>query len=261
MTQRDCIHVSVVSHGQWTMVANLLADLQQYCRAIPFYVTVILNIPERPSFDSTGCSFPVDFISNSEPRGFSANHNAAFRHGQRKYPCDYFAVVNPDIRLSSDPFPELVRCLEDNRVGVAAPLVHNLEGKVEDSARCFPTPLRILAKALGRKGPPDYEVGRGTVSPDWVAGMFMLLPAKIFIQIAGFNERYFLYYEDVDLCARLRLAGFDIRLYPSARVVHDARRQSHHSLKYLRWHIASILRFFLSRVFFSIIWKRVSNCA
>jgi GT2 family glycosyltransferase len=86
--------------------------------------------------------------------------------------------------------------------------------------------------------------------------MFMLIPAAVFRKIGGFDERYFLYYEDVDLCARMRLGGYDIRLCPNAKVIHEARRQSHRDLRYFRWHLASILRFFFSKPFITIMWRR-----
>jgi N-acetylglucosaminyl-diphospho-decaprenol L-rhamnosyltransferase len=65
----------------------------------------------------------------------------------------------------------------------------------------------------------------------------------------GFDERYFLYYEDVDLCGRLCLAGLRVVVCPDSQVVHHAQRSSRRSLKYLRWHLASMLRFFLSPVY------------
>lgn len=253
----ETVHISVVSHGQSKLVAQLLQDIERYCRGATLHVTVTHNIPEPLCFDPDRFRFPLHLLRNVSPQGFAANHNAAFRHGQREYPCDYFSVVNPDIRFSSDPFPELLRCLGDGRAGVAAPLVQNSEGRIEDSARRFPTPLRILAKAFGKSSNPDHAVDRGAVSPDWVAGMFMLIPTEIFGRVGGFDERYFLYYEDVDLCARLRLAGYDVRFCPNAHVVHEAQRQSHRDLKYLRWHITSVMRFFLSPVYFFVIWRRI----
>ena len=75
----------------------------------------------------------------------------------------------------------------------------------------------------------------------------MLFRSSVFHALHGFDERYFLYYEDVDLCRRLRKRGYDIRLVPSVRAVHNARRESHRSLRHLRWHLASIVRFLLSR--------------
>jgi N-acetylglucosaminyl-diphospho-decaprenol L-rhamnosyltransferase len=251
------VHISIVSHGQSRLTSYLLEDIERYCLGVSLHVTVTLNIPEPLCFDARSFRFPVHLLQNTRPQGFSANHNAAFRYGQREYPCEYFSVINPDIRFSSDPFPGLMACLEGGRAGVVAPLVLNTEGEIEDSARRFPTPLRILARALGKSRRPDYAVDRGTASPDWVAGMFMLFPTNTYHRVGGFDEGYFLYYEDVDLCARLKVSGYDVQFCPSVRVVHDAQRQSHRNLKYLRWHITSMMRFFLSRVYLSLVWQQI----
>ena len=72
----------------------------------------------------------------------------------------------------------------------------------------------------------------------------MVLQAERFRTVAGFDEGYFLYYEDVDLCWRLRHLGFEVVLIPAARATHVARRASHHDFRYLRWHMPSMLRFF-----------------
>ncbi len=75
----------------------------------------------------------------------------------------------------------------------------------------------------------------------------MLFRSEVYSELAGFDERYFLYYEDVDLCRRLRRRGYDVRLLPSVSAVHDARRESRRSLRHLRWHLASMLRFMVTR--------------
>jgi GT2 family glycosyltransferase len=86
--------------------------------------------------------------------------------------------------------------------------------------------------------------------------MFMLLRTTVFRQLGGFDDRYFLYYEDVDLCARIRLSGLDILQLPLPGVIHNAQRSSHRNPKYLRWHIGSMLRFFCSSVFIRALWLR-----
>lgn len=73
--------------------------------------------------------------------------------------------------------------------------------------------------------------------------MFMLFPRTVYEQLGGFDETYFLYYEDVDLCARLRKLGYRVGYCADVSVVHDARRASHSNLSYLRRHLASMARF------------------
>ena len=241
------VTISVVSHLQGGLVGLLLEDIERHCASGSVGVVVTVNVEETLPFAGRDFSFPIKIIHNPRPKGFSVNHNAAFRASQG----EYFCVTNPDIRLKSDPFPSLLGGLRDKRFGLAAPLVVDKDGQVENSARRFPTPVAPLAKALGIGRRLDYAIGSEPFSPDWVAGMFMLLPHAVFAGLGGFDERYFLYYEDVDLCSRLRSAGYDIVLDPSVTIVHDARRESHHNPAYLKWHLTSMVRFFSSPAFFS----------
>jgi GT2 family glycosyltransferase len=235
------ISVSVVSHDQGALVERLLEDLARLeARSIEVILTV--NVPEALGFEHRAFPYALRVIRNASPKGFAANHNAAFERATG----EFFCVVNPDIRLTSDPFPSLLAVLEDPAVGVAAPLVVNEAGAVEDSARPFPTPWEIALKALGR-APRHHGAPGGGSSPDWVGGMFMLFRADTFAEIGGFDAAYRLYYEDVDLCARLRLAGYDVRLSPQVSITHLARRASHRNPRLAIWHLRSMLRFFVSR--------------
>lgn len=74
--------------------------------------------------------------------------------------------------------------------------------------------------------------------------MFMLFRSQDFERLGGFDERYFLYYEDVDICVRAGQQGMRVVACPKVSVVHDARRDSRRSFKHLRWHLASMVRFF-----------------
>jgi GT2 family glycosyltransferase len=145
-----------------------------------------------------------------------------------------------------DPFSALIEELRNTSVGAVAPLILDSDGAIEDSARPFPTLSSLVCKAFGSEPKRYYEIGKESISPDWVGGMFMLLRRDAFAAVGGFDTRYRLYYEDVDLCARLRLAGYDIRLVPSASAVHLARRQSRRNMRYLLWHLRSMIRYVLS---------------
>jgi len=236
----------VISHGQIELIAPLFADLAEHCDTLSVECLLTLNLPEELPFDPDGFPFPITIIRNASPLGFGANHNQAFREARG----EYFCVLNPDVRLSDDVFKPLVRLLDrDARIGLAAPKIVNPVGAVEDSARRFPSPLEILGKAFGGESSAYGDSDQLVSFPDWVAGMFMMFPSKVFDQIGGFDERYFLYYEDVDICARLRLTGYRVALCRNVSAVHDARRTSHRKLRYAWLHLSSILRFFLSPVY------------
>jgi len=243
------ISISVISHNQAQLVSLLLDDIEKYSEPA---IEVILtsNISEVLSFKPVQYRFPLRVVKNVRARGFAANHNSAFGIARGRY----FCVINPDVRFAEDPFPSLIEMLQSSSVGVVAPAVIDPGGNVEDHARKFPTPLSILKKAFFRTNPIGNSVPSINTTPDWVAGMFMMFRSETFRDIRGFDERYFLYYEDVELCARLSSAGQGIRVCPDVKVIHEARRQSHREWRYFRWHLASMARFFLSRTFWSI-WR------
>ena len=245
------ISISIVSHLQINLVAKLLEDIDEHCRELNFELILTLNLDEKLPFALNNFSYPIKLVRNATPMGFGANHNQAFAHAEGKY----FCVMNPDIRFASNPFNILLKCLENSLVGVTAPLVLGENGEIEDSARRFPSPLKIMYKAFGKGKEPDYAIKAAPVCPDWVGGMFMLFPRTIFERLHGFDERYFLYYEDVDICGRLRLLGHDVVICPQAKVTHHAQRSSHRSFKYLRWHLKSLMRFFFSSVYWRLCFR------
>lgn len=238
----DRVCISVVSHRQALLVKNLLEDLAKHCQNT-IEVILTLNVDEPLPFKITDFGFPVELKQNTSPHGFGANHNAAFGSCKRKT----FCVLNPDILLTANPFPALLDELARERIGVVAPRILDANGHTEDNARRFPTLRSLGAKALRLADRLDYEIGASALSPDWVAGMFMVFTADAYRAVAGFDERYYLYYEDVDICARLRAAGYDVRLVPSAFAVHHARRASHHRWLHRAWHFRSIVRYLLTK--------------
>lgn len=230
--------LSVVSHGQARLVAALLEDLDSL---LPrnFEVIVTLNIPEaEPRL--CGYSYPVLVIRNESPRGFGANHNQAFQHARS----DRFAVVNPDIRIGDLVMEALAAPFADPRVAICAPLVVDASGAVQDSARHFPTVRSLMRRALSRRIVAEYDRGATPLQVEWVAGMFMFIRRLAFEEVGGFDaKRFFMYYEDVDLCRRLSRRGWRIMLQPTTSVIHEAQRASHRNVKHLRWHLSSVLRY------------------
>lgn len=246
------ISISVVSHGQGDLVSALLKDIHKHCSGVSLEVLLTVNVPEIFQDSLLNFSFPVRVINNKTPLGFGENHNRAFRHAEGRF----FCIINPDIRIDSNIFPVLMDGLSGDALGVVAPLVVDGTGTVENSARYFPTPFKILCKAMGFCIGNDYVIQSSIIYPDWVGGMFMVMPCDLFKRINGFNQRYFMYYEDVDLCARVWLSGLRVALIPQIKATHLARRSSHGNIRYFVIHIRSMMRFFLSFTFLKIMCLR-----
>jgi GT2 family glycosyltransferase len=241
------ICISIVSHGHAAMLPLLIKRLLEFPSVTRVIVT--LNIPEH-------VELPVDsrlqLINNPAPKGFGANHNHAFSFCRAMY----FCVLNPDIIFKEDPFPRLIEDISFYKADLVAPLVLNIQGGVEDSIRYFPSFYSLFKKmVLNHKDCYPIDDDRTAFSPDWVAGMFMIFRSEVFRKINGFDERYFLYYEDVDICARLALAGKIVILSTISQITHFAQRRSHRSWQYFRWHIKSMLSFFLSKAYWRLLWR------
>lgn len=233
------ITVSIVSHRQNAMLNRLLEDVAQHCDEA-LRVVITENVPDPVPLAAAGLPGRVDVIRNRREQGFGANHNAAFARCATPFYC----VCNPDIHFAADPFTPLLGDFARRDVGVVGPLVLSPAGTVEDSARVFPTVPVLLRKLVGAPLPLDYPVDRGCVPVAWVAGMFMVFRTAAFRAVRGFDEGYYLYYEDVDICRRLHASGWSVLYEPDAQVVHAAQRASHRDGRLALQHLASMMRYF-----------------
>ena len=230
------IAVSIVSHGHGEMVEGLVARLLKFAEVSQIIVT--RNISEILSFPADR---RITLIDNVAPKGFGANHNAAFAACRQPY----FCPLNPDIQFTVNPYPSLLSAIEQSGAAMVAPMVKAPSGVIEDSVRYFPTFFSVLRKLLGgHDGRYPLVEKAEPFSPEWIAGMFMLFRSAAFEKLGGFDERFFLYYEDVDICTRVWKSGMRILVSPRVSVIHEARRDSHRNLRHLRWHLVSMLRYF-----------------
>lgn len=230
---------SIVSHGQSSLVNSLLDDFRRL-KLNEVEIIVTLNIPEDDSkYNFLDLNAVV--IKNDFPRGFGENHNRALLGSDK----EYFFVINPDIRLNTLDVECLLSSFGDSSVGVVAPMVFNSSGLFENNARKFPTVIEIFKKYFFALNSVRHAITSGSMVVDWVAGMFVVYKGSAYKLVSGFDQRrFFMYYEDVDICRRLKLAGFAVILDSRVSVIHDAQRASHKKLKYFFWHLKSAMRYF-----------------
>jgi GT2 family glycosyltransferase len=228
--------VSIVSHGHGSMVCKLVSQLLE-CPEIS-KIIVTKNVPEELLLPLS----PIIYVTeNVFTKGFGENHNCAFNEIED----EFFCPMNPDIRLLNNPFPRLIQILKRYDAALVAPVVLNELGVIEDSVRYFPT-ISILIKKIffNIKGNYRSDDGCDIFSPEWVAGMFMFYKSSAFKKLNGFDTKYFLYYEDVDICVRLWEAGMKLIVDPSVCVVHNARRSSRSNFSHMKMHFRSMLLYF-----------------
>jgi GT2 family glycosyltransferase len=211
--------------------------------------------------DNIGHEFPemnnspwssLTILRNERKMGFASNHNRAFQFAKGKY----FCVLNPDILFEQEVFSSLIELLESKQADIVSPLIVDRNSNPQDSLRKFPTPFEIIWRRLpGYRFILPFENVAGLVKPDWIAGMFMFMSSETYHAIKGFDERYRLYFEDVDFCARAQLAGFKIIVDSNIRIQHNAHRASRKNLLYLFWHLQSAIRFFTSPTYKKAVQK------
>ncbi|PZX29389.1 putative glycosyltransferase [Cupriavidus phytorum] len=233
--------VSVVSHGQGRLLAPLLHQLRDASRQVRMQVIVTQNLPEPVIPVEESEDFRLTWIVNTGPIGFAENHNAAFTYCR----APFFCVMNPDVRLEPQSLLPLLDCAAQ-WPGVAGPRVLAPDGRVEDSARRVPSVIRLLRRTLKKRCEADYAVSQKIQQVDWLAGMCMVFHADIYRSVGGFDERFHLYCEDVDICLKIHLSGAYVSWVPNAVIIHDAQRASRRNWQYLRWHVGSLLRLFAS---------------
>jgi len=237
------ITVSVVSHGNAREVEQLLESLIQHEQGEKLQILVTDNLSnDVPEMEYENCTV----LRNKEPKGFAHNQNVAFRHARG----DYFCVLNPDIVFVQSVFDRLVARIDTGHTDIVAPLVIDSQGLFQDSFRDLPTPSELIRRRLGRDThhvqlAEDIE----TIRPDWMAGILLLMKAATYEQLGGFDESYYLYMEDVDICTRARLQGLSLLVDAGTKVQHNAHRSSKQKLRYLLWHLQSAWRFFTSPVY------------
>jgi N-acetylglucosaminyl-diphospho-decaprenol L-rhamnosyltransferase len=232
------ISVVIVNYRSYAELDACLASLACH-PASDVEVIVVDHASSDAELTRIRASYP-SFIAAPTPdnRGFSAGVNAGARLATGRH----LLILNPDTQVMPGALEAMVGYLDAHpETAVVGARVENRGGTVQRSARRFPTMLTGLAgrsslftrlwpgNPLSRR---DVLADAHTTAPvevDWVAGSCMAVRSEAFEQVGGMDERYFLYWEDADLCKRLREAGWRTVYLPSAVIVHGVGRSRRHA--------------------------------
>jgi len=195
----------------------------------------------------------IVYIFNEKNLGFGAGHNMVI--DRIKEISEYHLILNPDVLFQPKVIPSLIKGLnEDKELAMIAPKVIYPNGEHQSTCRRYPTFFELFFRRLGilkkivasriKKGEYQDKDLTKPFYPDFLQGCFLLFRTEDFVQINGFDDRYFLYMEDVDICKKIDTIGKKKMYYPNAEIVHILKKGSSKNLKLFVRHFVSILRYF-----------------
>lgn len=247
------IFVSVVSHGHFKLIKELgvLANIAKDAR---FKILLVDNIGEL-HFEVWCEKYGIFYTKNSEKLGFGANNNLNFAWAEKISPSvdDYFVVLNPDLIVNAETLYKLKQKSREFSAPISTiNLFLDREMSVsENSIRRFPTESTMLKSLISRG--TSTAISKSSIdSPteiDWCAGCLIGFTSDHYKALSGFDEKYFMYCEDIDICYRSsRLFGKRVLYFPDLKGVHLADRRSRNIFSlHFYWHVVSALRFLYRR--------------
>ena len=226
---RPDVSVVIVSFNTRDMLRDCLRHLQTSSEEVACETWMVDNNSRDGSPDMVQDEFPhIRLIRSETNLGFAAANNCAIKHATGRY----IVLLNSDAFLSQGILRAAVdRMDQQPNVGLAGGLLTGTDGSWQPSARQFPSLLNdfLMLTGLAARFSSSRFFGRAdrTWAPveepaevDWVPGAFSIIRREALDSVGLFDERFFLYYEEVDLCKRIKQACYRVSYWPDLRVIH-----------------------------------------
>lgn len=192
----------------------------------------------------------ITYIYNNKNIGFGRANNLVINKIKSK--SIYHLVLNPDVFFTPDVIPNLIKELRKNEeLAMIAPKVEYPDGKNQFNCRRFPTffdliirRLKIFKKHIKKQEYQNINLSE-SFFPDAIHGCFMLFKTNDFVRLQGFDERYFLYMEDIDICKKIKESNKKILFFPKEKITHLHRKGSEKKIKLLLYHLSSAIKYFI----------------
>lgn len=223
------VSVVVVSFNTRDVLRECLQTLVREAGSVRYETIVVDNASQDGSADMIEQEFPGAALIRSEVNlGFAAANNRGFTIAKGRY----VVLLNSDAFLRSGALPKAMEYMDsDPRIGLGGARLVGRDDSWQPSARMFPSLANDLLtlSGLSAKYPHSRLFGRfdrtwadpnQAAEVDWVPGAFSIIPRRVLDSVGYFDESFFLYYEEVDLCRRIKAAGYSIWYWPDVVVVH-----------------------------------------
>lgn len=226
---RPLISFVIVTYNSADTIEACLGSIAQHT-SVPFEVVVVDNSPGDETAIAVNRFLETDRAANfrldktGENLGFAKGCN----RGAKTSTGDYLFFLNPDTELLNDAAAEMLACCQQNPLTAAVgPAILGSDGTVTPTCRNLPTATRIVLDATGiDRWLGTYRMTRFNHREprrvEQIIGAAMLIPSEVYLKAGGMDERFFIYYEEVDLCKRLVEAGGEVWFWPAAQVRHLA---------------------------------------
>ena len=197
----------------------------------------------------------VEYIFNNSNKGFGAGHNVVLKKSiDWKKKSEFHLMINADVSFEENTIEKIVDYMRKNSdIGQIEPKIYESNGKINRSCRLLPTPLNLIfrrffpIKSIAEKMDYNYEMKwydyKSTIEVPILSGCFIFIRTDILKDIGVFDERYFMYMEDYDLCRRIG-KKYKVVIYPEVKIIHEHEKASYKSRKMMIIHIKSAIKYF-----------------
>jgi GT2 family glycosyltransferase len=256
------ISVLIISFNTCDLLRRCLNNVLENSKELLIEIIVVDNGSKDISADMVSLEFPAIHLIRSEINlGFGAANNVGYQASKG----EYIVLLNSDAFLEPQSLKlALDKIKLDASIGLGGGQLIGLNGEKQPSAKMFPSLLNEFLQLSGLAGkyPKSKLFGRYNYtwkepylpfSVDWVPGAFAIIPRQVLQEVGFFDERFFLYYEEVDLCFRIKKAGYSIWYWPTILITHicgeSSKTQQHlfyddKSAQLKLWSMRSALLYF-----------------
>lgn len=213
---------------------------------------LIDNSPDKNEEYQKLCNEYISYIFTGSNNGYGFGHNIAIKKAI-EIDSKYHVVLNPDLRFDSSVIDKLFFYAEsDESIGHLMPKITNPEGEIQYLCKLIPTPInlifkRFLPQKITKKSNERFQLKfadyNKIMDVPYLSGCFMFFRVEALKKVGLFDERFFMYPEDIDITRRIH-SYYRTVYYPLVSIVHDHAAESYHSKKMLKIHIQNMIKYF-----------------